>query len=848
MSFNLGAVWASINLNTRGWDSPMKRVNRQLQLLHRNMRRTATSWNQMANQMIWNGGAVAAAVGVTTNSFISAADTAEKLRLRLRGMLGSVKEGNKLFETQAKFAGTVPQTYREIMESATLLSGVLRGGREEVEKYMPLLADLAAAYDLPMKVVTGNFIRMYSAGAQAADLFRERGITAMMGFKAGAKYTTEETMRIMWESWTKAGSKFKDAAVRLGKTWSGLMSMFQDKWFNFRRFVIEEAGIFDWLKESFAGLNKYISDNWMNMVAWVKVNRILIRSVIETILMLGGLGVALVTVGIALKALAFSLTLVSFAFSPLLLAISLVIAYLYVMRAVWSKVWEYWGPDLNRIGQSFTRWVNQLTDKLADFIGISEDGWGYFWEELLNATRDGMNITIGIFVGGFQYIGVLFDHFVKYVTRRITALVRSFEILGEMLSAAMERDTKKLRELALEQTKLLTILAAPPLKGALDAAHAANIAGIKKMKSAMLKDYIGFFEFIGAVAAKDLSQIWTDMQAAAGLTLDVVKEQFAADMDALIAIAEEKAPYLVEALKAFREGFIVPEIDTTIEQQINALLARLKKEFEHFRTSIKDIFYDIGEDFENAFTKAFSGVLQGQMTFKEASKRFVDDMYKYLADETARSIAKRLRSILIGQTKEETMARALAIKKVLIERWQAMETGGIINWLSGVKIAQAILDSTKILSIAKLTALGELAIEKWKALKLVAIAIWEATAQFIKAHASIPYVGLAMGIAFAGAAVAAIAAARGSFLTGTDYVPETGPYVLHRGEQVLSRPEVDQRDAKGGDINLVTLFTTEGFAAGMATQEGHNVIVQAVTKDLMENGQIRRVLRETASV
>ena len=182
-----------------------------------------------------------------SDAFIGAAATSENFAVRLKSLLGSVQEGNRLFKEMSKFAGQVPFEYAEIMEAATALSGVVRGGVDEVVQWMPLIADLAAVSGLSLRVTMSQFIRMYSAGAAAADTFRERGILQMLGFQAGVKYTTEETRQMMIAAWTDVNSKFRGATNDLAKTWHGLMSMFSDAWFQFRNDVME-AGLFDDIK------------------------------------------------------------------------------------------------------------------------------------------------------------------------------------------------------------------------------------------------------------------------------------------------------------------------------------------------------------------------------------------------------------------------------------------------------------------------------------------------------------------------------------------------------------------------------------------------------------------------
>ena len=205
------------------------------------------------------GMAGAAGLGMVSKAFVNAASTAEQYRVRLEVLLGSTKEANRMFQDMTAYAAKVPHTYQEIMASATSLSGVMKGGVDEIKQYMPMIGDLAAVTGMSLQETTGQVIRMYSAGAAAADMFRERGITAMMGFKAGVHYSTEETRKMMFESWNKTDSQFKGATDKLGKTWKGLTSMMADRWFQVRNKVMD-AGLFDKLKGGLDSVIKKIDE------------------------------------------------------------------------------------------------------------------------------------------------------------------------------------------------------------------------------------------------------------------------------------------------------------------------------------------------------------------------------------------------------------------------------------------------------------------------------------------------------------------------------------------------------------------------------------------------------------
>lgn len=189
----------------------------------------------------------AAALGGLTKSFLNAAKTSEGFNVRLKVLLGSAEAGQEVFRRMSKFAGEVPFQFEEIMESATALSGVMKGGVDEVSQWMPLIGDLAAATGLSIQDTTGQIIRMYSAGAASADMFRERGVLAMLGFQAGVSVSAEETRKRLMEAFEDPASQFAGAADALAKTWSGMMSMISDRWFQFRNLVMD-AGLFDFVK------------------------------------------------------------------------------------------------------------------------------------------------------------------------------------------------------------------------------------------------------------------------------------------------------------------------------------------------------------------------------------------------------------------------------------------------------------------------------------------------------------------------------------------------------------------------------------------------------------------------
>jgi len=185
--------------------------------------------------------AAAASFALVETAVIQTSSEFENFQIRLNHVLGSVAEGNRLFQDMTKFASSVPFSFQEIMGAATQMSGVMAGGVDEVNKWMPMIADLAAVSGLSIQQTTEQVVRMYSAGAASADLFRERGITAMLGFQAGVHVSAADTRKQLIAAFEDPASKFRGAANDLATTWTGTMSMMGDQWTLFQKQIGDDG-------------------------------------------------------------------------------------------------------------------------------------------------------------------------------------------------------------------------------------------------------------------------------------------------------------------------------------------------------------------------------------------------------------------------------------------------------------------------------------------------------------------------------------------------------------------------------------------------------------------------------
>ena len=255
----LESLVVRIAADTRKLESGIKKSLTLVQRFSNMARRGFTGMKNVVGKVTRSifslkGALLGLGLGMIAKSFLDVANTTEQLRIRLQYIIGSVEEGNRLFNEMSKFAGNVAYEYNDIMQSATALAGVMKGGVEEVKQWMPMIADLATVSGLSINDTTQQIIRMYSAGAAAADLFRERGVLAMLGFQAGVSYSAEETRKKLLELYPKA--EWKDAAQAMASTWSGTMSMIADKWFRLRDQIMQ-AGLFNTLKAAAQAFDKW---------------------------------------------------------------------------------------------------------------------------------------------------------------------------------------------------------------------------------------------------------------------------------------------------------------------------------------------------------------------------------------------------------------------------------------------------------------------------------------------------------------------------------------------------------------------------------------------------------------
>ena len=195
--------------------------------------------------------------GVAIKSFVDVGKQIESLQIRLKFLFNSAEEGAKAFDTMAKFASKVPFSLEQIQQGAGNLAVVSKNA-DELQKMLEITGRVATVTGLDFRTTAEQIQRSFLAGVASADIFRERGVRDLLGFKAGATVTAEETAEA-FERVFGSNGRFANATSDLANTLEGRLSMIGDKFFNFQKVVAEN--FFIGLKQEFGALDKALEDN-----------------------------------------------------------------------------------------------------------------------------------------------------------------------------------------------------------------------------------------------------------------------------------------------------------------------------------------------------------------------------------------------------------------------------------------------------------------------------------------------------------------------------------------------------------------------------------------------------------
>ena len=136
--------------------------------------------------------------GVVIKGFIDAGIQIENLEVQLNALFGSAREGKKALKEVTDFASGTPFELKNIQQGITALATI----RKQAEANGVSFDELLKITGNTATVLGGDFAlaslqiqRSFSAGISSAELFRERGVKAMAGFKEGVSINANESIK-----------------------------------------------------------------------------------------------------------------------------------------------------------------------------------------------------------------------------------------------------------------------------------------------------------------------------------------------------------------------------------------------------------------------------------------------------------------------------------------------------------------------------------------------------------------------------------------------------------------------------------------------------------------------------
>jgi len=191
-------------------------------------------------------------------SLVNVGSQVENLGVRFAFLFKGMEEGNKAFNNLIDFAARVPFSLEEISAASGNLAVVSKDA-EELSKILEVTGNVATVTGLDFAMTATQIQRSFAGGIAAADVFREKGVRALLGFEAGAKATAKETKDRFFEVFGPDG-EFGKAMEVMAVTFTGTLSMLSDKLFKFK-LETNRAGFFDFIKNGLAELNDIIENN-----------------------------------------------------------------------------------------------------------------------------------------------------------------------------------------------------------------------------------------------------------------------------------------------------------------------------------------------------------------------------------------------------------------------------------------------------------------------------------------------------------------------------------------------------------------------------------------------------------
>jgi hypothetical protein len=199
--------------------------------------------------------------GVVIKGFVDAGIQIENLGVQLTALFGSAKAGQKALQEVTKYAIKTPFELKNIQQGITSLAVVRKTAEDagiSFEELLKITGNTATLLGNDFALASLQVQRSLSAGIASAELFRERGVTAMAGFTAGVRTSALDSAKALKKTFG-TGGEFGQLTDELSKTVGGTISNLKDAFFTFQVAVSE--GMFGTMKKQLGDLQQFVEKN-----------------------------------------------------------------------------------------------------------------------------------------------------------------------------------------------------------------------------------------------------------------------------------------------------------------------------------------------------------------------------------------------------------------------------------------------------------------------------------------------------------------------------------------------------------------------------------------------------------
>ncbi len=653
-------------------------------------------------------------LGIVARSFVQSASNAEQLRLRLKALTGDLASAAAAAKRIGEAAGAIGQTQEEAVAATITLAQALDGNVALAERLLPKVADLAAASGQSIEHVTATLGRAMMTGEVRAVSFGDRLVASMAGLRKGVEYTASDITAQLEKAWEDPASRFRGASAELSASWIGLTKGLSDVWDNFKQDVMD-AGVFDFLKAAFSVLLEELG----KLKASGEYGETIRQSAIVAVAALRTLIQAVALLGDAWRGL----------------------------KLIWKGLEVAWASleiAINHGIQGIVSGLKFLLQKFADVVGglgrLLEDvpGYGALAAEL-QSIETGLYGTSGKLQGLNQSLDAnakFWDEHREAVAADIVELAKEeslFERSSKLIDAISANAEKRrlAREAPRAQTQARPAQAAAEaplpqearLKSELSRLQAASETFLLSLESEYERGLVSFEDYFDERER-------------------VMREAFEKEKALLLerARAEEAAKNPAAALGTRDEVF---KLEQKYEQDGIKLArerAKAEEELAKQRLTVDQSMFEMRSRLQAGYDAT---MLEAQALEREEMTRGHEEEIRKLAENKATQ----------AQIEQAHRLQQLELDKLAAEQRVAVEqalVSGVSSTLGTME--QAFGDAYE--------ASGKKAKEFFYAQKAVAIvntivSTYEAAQNAFTSMSKIPYVGPALGIAAAAAAVAA---------------------------------------------------------------------------------------------